>query len=202
MKIDNNIRYLNNTSFKAKLDFKKWAPDIYGHELISPERWSKIAEEFEKQTQEYPDDVLIISYPYLEYRVINNKVSLTKKETFYNSEHLGKINKLKDNELVDKLVKLHNLFRIESEMYSDAFKFMENMQEKYGLFKLYELPRQEAYGWCGSRAHSTTDEFISSLVVARTELKPDLKADVCKDDILSDFLTARTSLNYKGMKIF
>ena len=119
----------NNINFKAKLN----TSELKGN----PERWKKIAKEFQAQTKKYPSDEFSLSSEgYSSYwiwfartkngeQVRHSDWSCMKRSLFEELEQLS------DSELVNKLKRLFNIQRNIDNMEKDTVDFFY----KYGLDK-------------------------------------------------------------------
>ena len=93
---------VNNVSFQAILDINQ----IQGNQ----KRWENISKEFEAQTQEYPEDIFILSGS----GNFDNHIGFTYSGKEYQSKYQGfifqnamrKLGELSDSEIASKLVKI------------------------------------------------------------------------------------------------
>ena len=123
----------NNTNFGAKLDVTN----------LNNARWNQIAKKFAQATKKYPKDTIKISIPenrgsfeplpngvyertgfVINTDINNHGINVTKKGYLQNIG-VGLLTKLEDNAIVEKLVKLHKIFRTESDICIDAEKFRD-----------------------------------------------------------------------------
>lgn len=184
-----------NPNFKANLIVKDWYYKT-GERLINPARWENIAKSFEQKTKDYPKDSLTIKSNYLQSRVYNNGIYVSNEEFDQNLCFAEKLDNLKDNEVVDKLVKLYQYYRTESNLFLDIMQFADKLREKYGVYKFGTNP--EGWGYCYTDDHSSTDELVHSLISSRHEFR----IDNCeKFDLLHKLNRQNTFVRYNGYNI-
>ena len=126
-----------NTNFGAKLDVKN----------LNHWRWNKIAEKFEQATKEYPNDILTIQTPSYykfnphpngefdgEFRIFSNINN--GGNNFTNSGYLSNVGTkilttLEDEEIVDKFVFLHKIYRTASDIHVEGNKLVNKFIAKF-----------------------------------------------------------------------
>lgn len=133
-KIQNNNNY--NTNFGAKLNVKN----------LNHWRWNKIAEKFEQATKEFPNDTITIKSVFGDYNpahdgVFDGVLSFSVQINNSGEEFIGKarlsdigtkrLTGLKDNEIVNKLVKMHKIFRTSTDMSVEGQKLIETFMTKF-----------------------------------------------------------------------
>lgn len=166
MRIENNTTY-SNTNFCAKLKIDKW-----NNPLITQERWKNIADIFEMQTKNNPQDIVNIyanGGHHIEFNICNEGMNYigTDYNQLSSKNFFGDLDKQTDNEVANILTRLFKFHKNISDMFLDYMKFADQMREKYGVFKFGTDPY--GYGYCRTNAHSSTDELVSSLIAAKHE---------------------------------
>lgn len=139
-------RVQNNTTFGAKLNV----------EQLGNVRWNKIAQKFEELTKEYPNDTIKISVSkgFGMYNPDKNGIFNRSLEIFSTINNNGRdyatdglltsygtmrLTGLKDNQIVNKLLKFHKILRTASDMSVEGSKFLNDFTTKFkdskiGLF--------------------------------------------------------------------
>ena len=114
MQINNNIQN-SNMSFCAALNIN------IGRQTTS------IVKNFEQITKDFPQDIINVKDNIIESAVFNNDVRIMAKDCINDFEEY------KDSEILNKLVKLHEVYRKGSNLFSDVMNFCTDKLKQYRI---------------------------------------------------------------------
>ena len=128
MNINSNHSY-NNINFGAQLKFYNDKSRQAIEKLIPPRRLKNIIKKFELATTDYPNDTLTLTKQGVRCQIYNGYLYSYKDETIL--DFCNKLSKLQGNKIVEKLLKLYNYYRGESDVYAEAFRYAETQAKMY-----------------------------------------------------------------------
>lgn len=127
MKILNNYNNNYNTNFCAKLNTEN-------SDLI-PEKRKSVEQEFERLTQDYPDDTFTLDGNKMIANIHNGDLTANFVEelTITQRNYYNGINRKKVSLIASEFAQKYKALREVSNIYKDGLEFAEKLKEKYSI---------------------------------------------------------------------